>query len=231
MKADRRKKKKIYRYLTPALIVLATMIFPAAATLPVGGTTVYAADSKKATQENTTRTGSTQRNGELAEIPETVYGGASTDAYTVADLLTLPYEDGEYSIEVSMSGGTGRVTLSSPTLMIIKDGHPYAKILWSSPYYDWMIAGGRKYYNVNTDGGNSYFIIPITELDSLVPVIADTTAMGDPVAIEYSLTFYADSIGDKGLIPQEAAKKVIITAAIVIVVGGILDLIMKKRRL
>lgn len=162
---------------------------------------------------------------------EGVYGGAGgQSAYTPGEAIEVPYEDGEYSIEVSMAGGTGRVAISSPTLMIVKEGRAYAKILLSSSNYDWMIAAGEKYENANTDGGNSYFIIPITAMDTLVNVIADTTAMGDPVAIEYTLTFYSETIGNKGQIPQEAAKKVIIVAAIIIVVLAILNYFIKKKR-
>lgn len=144
--------------------------------------------------------------------------------------IEVPYEDGEYSIEVSMTGGTGRAAVSSPTLMIVEDGRAYAKLLWSSSHYDWMKVGSETYYNANTDGGNSFFIIPITEMDRIIEVVADTTAMGDPVAIDYSLTFYADTIGNKGQIPQEAAKKVIILAVIIIVVGGVLNYLVKKKR-
>lgn len=159
-----------------------------------------------------------------------VYGGAAGDAYTPAEAVEVPYEDGEYSIEVSMAGGTGRVTISSPTLMIVKDGKAYAKILMSSSHYDWMVAAGVKYENENTDGGNSYFIIPITAMDTLVNIVANTNAMGDPVAIQYTLTFYSETIGNKGQIPQEAAKKVIIVAAIIIVVLAILNYFVKKNR-
>lgn len=159
-----------------------------------------------------------------------VYGGAAGDAYTPGEAVEVPYEDGEYSIEVSMAGGTGRVTISSPTLMIVKDGKAYAKILMSSSHYDWMIAAGVKYENENKDGGNSYFIIPITAMDTLVNIVANTTAMGDPVAIQYTLTFYSETIGNKGQIPQEAAKKVIIVAAILIVVLAILNYFVKKNR-
>ena len=36
--------------------------------------------------------------------------------------------------------------------------------------------------------------------------VADTTAMGDPVQVGYTSTFYCKSLGDKSRIPQEAAK-------------------------
>ena len=61
-------------------------------------------------------------------------------------------------------------------------------------------------------------------------IIADTTAMGDPVEIEYELTFYKDTIDSVTKVPQEAAKRVIYIALLIIVVGGILNLIVKRRK-
>lgn len=139
-------------------------------------------------------------------------------------------EDGEYSIEVNMAGGSGRASVSSPTWLTIKDGRAYARLLWSSSYYDYMIVGGQRYDNETTDGSNSTFTIPITALDDEISVIADTTAMGDPVEIEYHLTFYSGTIGEKNLIPQEAAILVLELALVIIVVGGILNWLLKKRR-
>lgn len=169
--------------------------------------------------------------GDSGEAKETgSYGGAAGDAYTPGEAVSVNLPDGEYSIDVSMTGGTGRATISSPTYMIVKDGKAYAKLLMSSSHYDWMIAAGVTYMNENSDGGNSTFTIPITAMDTLVNIIADTTAMGDPVAIEYTLTFYAETIGNKGQIPQEAAKKVLIVAIFIIVAGGILNHFTKRKR-
>ena len=144
--------------------------------------------------------------------------------------IKVPKEDGEYSIEVSIAGGSGRATINSPTLLTIKDGKAYATITWSSPYYDYMIVDEDNYYNQTKDGGNSSFVIPVLTMDGEMPVIADTTAMGDPVEIEYVLTFYSETIDSKGKIPQEAAKKVLSVAAVIIVTGGILNHLVKKRR-
>ena len=55
--------------------------------------------------------------------------------------------------------------------------------------------------------------------------------MGDPVEIEYTLNFSSETSGEKGQIPQEAAKKVLMIAAVLIVAGGILNHFVKKRRL
>lgn len=147
-----------------------------------------------------------------------------------AEPASVSIKDGEYSIEVSLTGGSGKAFVNSPTWMKVKDGKAYATLMWSSPNYDYMIVGGEKYLNETKDGGNSTFTIPITAFDTAVPVVADTTAMGHPVAIDYTLTFYSNTIDDKGLVPQEAAKKVLMMAAIIIVVGGVLNYFVQKRR-
>ena len=157
----------------------------------------------------------------------------STDADTASggpEPAALALPDGEYSIAVNMTGGSGRASISSPTLLTVREGRAYARLLWSSTYYDYMIIEGEYFYNLTTDGGNSTFDIPITVLDEGMPVIADTTAMGDPVEIRYVLTFYEESIGAKGQIPQEAAKKVLYIAGAIIVVGGVINHFVKKKR-
>ncbi len=145
--------------------------------------------------------------------------------------VAMDMEDGEYSIEVNMTGGSGRASISSPTLLIVRDGKAYARLLWSSVYYDYMILDeGAYFYNLTEDGGPSTFEIPVTALDEPIPVIADTTAMGEPVEIQYTLTFYAETVGDKGQIPQESAKLVLLIAAVIILGGGALNWILKKRK-
>ncbi len=146
------------------------------------------------------------------------------------EAASIDHKDGEYSIEVVLEGGSGRASVTTPTWLIVKDGKAYAKLLWSSPHYDYMLVNGYRYDNETTDGGNSTFTIPITKLDEPMSVIADTTAMGDPVAINYTLTFFTDSIGPKSAIPQEATKKIIVVAAVVIVLGGILNYFVKRGR-
>ncbi len=144
--------------------------------------------------------------------------------------VTVEVPDGNYSIEVNMIGGSGRASVSSPTWLTVKDGGAYATLLWSSTYYDYLILGGRTYYNQTTDGGNSTFEIPIPVMNESFPIIADTTAMGDPVEIRYELTFYEDTIADEGQIPQVAAGNVLIIAVIILGAGGVLNLIVKKKR-
>ena len=149
---------------------------------------------------------------------------------TEPQALQIEIPDGEHSIEVSLAGGSGRASVTTPTWMIVREGRAYARLLWSSPYYDYMILDGKKYLNETTDGGSSSFTIPITAMDAPMEIIADTTAMGDPVEIDYTLTFYEDTIGSKSRVPQEGALRVLAGAAVFIIVGGIVNHFIKKRR-
>lgn len=157
--------------------------------------------------------------------------GSSSDAPAESgNAVSLDRKDGEYSIEVNMTGGSGRASVTSPTLLIIRNGKAYAKLYWSSTYYDYMIVDGVKYQNNTRDGGTSTFIIPITSMDAPVPVIADTTAMGDPLEISYQLTFYADTIGSRNLVPQIATRRVLIVALFIILAGAVLSFLTRKTR-
>ena len=92
------------------------------------------------------------------------------------------------------------------------------------------VVDGRTYYDQNTDGGNSMFLIPVLAFDEEMPVIADTVAMGAPHEIQYTLHFYSDSIGSESSLPREGAKRVLIMAAVIIIAGGILNYFTNKRR-
>lgn len=157
-------------------------------------------------------------------------GTENREQNTEPQALPVELPDGEYSIEVSLAGGSGRASVTTPTWMIVQEGRAYARLLWSSPYYDFMILDGKKYLNETTDGGSSSFTIPITAMDAPMEVIADTTAMGDPVEIDYTLTFYEDTIGSKSRVPQEGALQVLAGAAVFIIVGGIVNHFIKRRR-
>ncbi len=147
----------------------------------------------------------------------------------VLPVTAAAFEDGEYCVAVDLTGGSGKATVSSPTLMTVVDGIPYAQLTWSSENYDYMIVDGTRYDNESEPGMHSVFTIPITGWDEPIDVIADTTAMGHPVEIHYQLYFYPESVGDKAQLPQEAAKRVLIMASAIIVLGGILNHYVKKR--
>ena len=67
--------------------------------------------------------------------------------------------DGTYSIDVTLAGGSGKASVSSPAELTVADGAMTARIEWSSPYYDLMIVDGDRFLPVNTEG-NSVFLIP-----------------------------------------------------------------------
>ena len=143
--------------------------------------------------------------------------------------MSVDKEDGEYSIQVDLEGGSGKASVTSPTILTVEDGKAYAQIQWSSSNYDYMIVDGEKFQNESEEGRNSVFTIPVTALDDKMEVIADTLAMGAPHEIDYTLTFYEASIGSKGQLPQEAAKRVVAVAMVIIVGGGILNYFVNKR--
>ena len=97
-------------------------------------------------------------------------------------------EDGEYTVNVTLEGGSGRATVDSPAALTVADGKMTATIVWSSPNYDYMIVDGEKYLPTNTEG-NSTFEIPVAALGTPLSVTADTVAMSQPHEIEYTLTF------------------------------------------
>lgn len=142
--------------------------------------------------------------------------------------LALP-ADGEYAVDVSLSGGSGKATVVSPTVLYVKNGETSAKLQWSSANYDYMLVDGKKYLNENPEG-YSTFTIPVSAFDEELAVVADTTAMGAPHEVPYTLTFYADSIDSKSSLPQEATKRVLYMALAVIVGGGILNHFVQKKR-
>ena len=99
----------------------------------------------------------------------------------------MDLEDGEYEAELTLDGGTGRASVDSPAKLVVKDGEATLTVIWSSPYYDYMIVDGVTYKPVNEEG-NSTFEIPVTRLNEPFTVIGDSTAMSQPHEIEYKLT-------------------------------------------
>lgn len=104
-----------------------------------------------------------------------------------SELSEIP--DGSYWIRVSMTGGSGRASISSPTGFYVKDGQATADIHWSSASYDYMKLDGVRYNAFTDAAGHSAMTIPVSTLDTVIPVLADTTAMSKPYEIEYQLSF------------------------------------------
>ena len=102
-------------------------------------------------------------------------------------------EDGSYTIELTMEGGSGRASIQSPAQLAIADGAATAILEWSSPNYDYMLVNGEKYLPVNTEG-NSVFEVPVEALDAPLTMIGDTVAMSTPHEVEYTVTFHSDTL-------------------------------------
>lgn len=95
--------------------------------------------------------------------------------------------DGQYLATVTLEGGSGRASITSPATVNVKDGRATVTLEWSSPNYDYMIVDGERYLPTN-DGGNSTFDVPVPAFDNPFDVIADTTAMSVPHEIDYQIT-------------------------------------------
>lgn len=108
------------------------------------------------------------------------------DAILAGPSAQLP-ADGQYTIEVTLSGGTGRVKVESPAKLTVSGGRVMAVIVWSSPNYTYMMVDGIKYNPVITEG-NSTFEIPIS-LDENMAISAETVAMSAPHVVDYTLRF------------------------------------------
>ena len=109
-----------------------------------------------------------------------------TQQQTESEAATLA--DGEYTVNVTLEGGSGRATVDSEAKVKVTDGQAYATIVWSSTHYDYMLVDDQKYENEN-EGGNSTFTFPISGVPCKMDVVGDTTAMSTPHEIDYTLTF------------------------------------------
>ncbi len=140
------------------------------------------------TQEPTTAPEST-------EVPEPTPEPAAepTVEPTPEPTQSLP-EDGAYTANVTLAGGSGRASIQSPAELRCSNGQFYATILWSSPNFDYMKVGGARYDPISAPGENSAFEIPVSAFDQALAVVADTVAMSEPHEVEYTLTFDSASL-------------------------------------
>ena len=96
-------------------------------------------------------------------------------------------QEGTYTCEVALSGGSGRAGVTSPAKLVSDGKTLTATIEWSSPNYEYMIVDGTQYDPIQTEG-NSTFEIPVT-LDTVLAVSASTVAMSQPHLVDYKLYF------------------------------------------
>lgn len=109
---------------------------------------------------------------------------------TAAD---LNLEDGTYTAEAELQGGSGRSVIESPLTVTVENGTVMAEIIFGSPYYDYVLVDGEKYEPVNTEG-NSAFLIPVDGFDYNMPVTADTIAMSVPHEIDYTIVIDSSTL-------------------------------------
>lgn len=138
------------------------------------------------------------RNKEMWYDRTLVFRSASlpTAAFVVppyTDPAKLELADGTYTVEVVLSGGSGRASVTSPAELTVTEGAVTAVVEWSSANYDYMLVDGAEYLPLPGEG-NSRFEIPVRYFDYPLSVQADTTAMSQPYLIDYSLTFLSDTL-------------------------------------
>ena len=123
-----------------------------------------------------------------ASAASSAEASAATDALDPANL-----DDGTYTIEVTLEGGSGKAFVESPMQLNVIDSAISAVVVWSSPNYDQMVVDGEQYLPVPR-AGNSTFEIPLSELVDELPIQAETTAMSEPHMIDYTLHFDLDTL-------------------------------------
>lgn len=134
-------------------------------------------------------------------------------------------EDGQYTIDVTLTGGSGKANVSSPANIIVENGEVKATIEWSSPNYDYMEVGSREYYPINEEG-NSVFEIDVPTLDTDIPIKAETTAMSQPHLIEYTLYFDSSTAQNQ----QTGHTSVTVIAALICSVSVCVAALAKRKK-
>ncbi len=112
---------------------------------------------------------------------------------TENDTGSVALEDGTYTVEATLTGGSGKAFIASPLTLLVSEGSMLARICWSSPNYDYMLVEGEKYLPVNAEG-DSVFEIPVSVFDAPISVVADTVAMSKPHEIDYTITLHSDTL-------------------------------------
>lgn len=110
---------------------------------------------------------------------------------------SLGLADGNYTVAVTLAGGSGRASVASPSALRVEEGAAFATVVWGSSSYDYMRIGDTQFSPLNTEG-NAVFEIPVACFGRKLTVYADTTAMSTPHEIEYTLLFDPSTIQSAG---------------------------------
>ncbi len=136
--------------------------------------------------------------------------------------------DGIYSVEITMTGGTGRAHIISPVQLSVSGDSMTARVEWSSSNYDLMVVDGKELLPVNSEG-NSVFEIPVYTLDEPLSVQAETVAMSEPHMIDYVITF------DKSSLPSEGGASIPLIAGgsalgVVVITGAVIAVVKARNK-
>lgn len=101
--------------------------------------------------------------------------------------------DGSYQISVGLEGGTGKMKVESCTLNV-SGGSMSAHIVLSSTGYTWLQINGTQYTNEAPAGSKSTFTVPVSALDTPIPVTGETVTMSEPHQIDYTFTFSSQGV-------------------------------------
>ena len=66
--------------------------------------------------------------------------------------IQVDLPDGEYEIEVQLTGGSGRASVTSPEILQVQDEKAVIEIEWSSSNYDHMTMDGEACLRDITEG-------------------------------------------------------------------------------
>lgn len=122
------------------------------------------------------------------KIPVNAY---KNDVMLTAEDLAL--EDGCYTAEVRLEGGSGKTKVQTPATLQVKDGVVTAELVICSPHYSFVEIDDTKYERLESQE-DSLFEIPVAGFDFKIPIIANSTAMGVSTEIAYTLFFDALSL-------------------------------------
>ncbi len=95
-------------------------------------------------------------------------------------------KNGDFKVEVTLSGGSGKAKIMSPADVHVEDGKITATLVWSSSSYDYMEIDGTGYTPEIVDG-KAVFTVEIPALDEEISIKAETVAMSAPHMIDYTL--------------------------------------------
>ncbi len=158
-----------------------------------------------------------------ATLPEgTIAAGswAAKGKPFLADSADTDLEDGIYTMDVELAGGTDGESIASPAYVKIENGRPVVSLEWIGQSFDYMVVNEELYEPIEQDD-KYYFELPIMAFDEPMDVIAGTTEADVPHETVYQLTFKSDTaeLQSKGVhIPTQSLLFIIVIVVFVIAV-------------